>query len=165
MRARGGAVDFVGQHDIGEDRAVAVDEFAGRGVKQAAAGDVAGEQVGGELDPAEIAADAFGQGLRHQRLADAGHVFDQQMLAGQERDDAQPHDFGLAQHDLGHIGFQFGHAALDFGGHQGLSLARGEEIRVDNRGGGFFAPPCRTMYTNVSGEQTKRATGIGRATI
>ncbi len=45
------------------------------------------------------------------------------MFAGQERDDAQPHDVGLAQHDLGHIGFQFGHAALDFGGHQGLSLA------------------------------------------
>ena len=51
--------------------------------------------------------DAFGQRLADQRLADARHVFQQGVLAGQQGHDAQPNDLGLAQHDLGDVVFQF----------------------------------------------------------
>ena len=52
-----GAVDLVGQHDLGHDRAGAELEVAGLLVVDRDAGDVAGQQVGRELDALEAAAD------------------------------------------------------------------------------------------------------------
>ena len=65
-----------------------------------------GKQVGRELQAAEIARDALGQGLGHQRLADAGHVFQQHVLAREQRDQAPADDVGLAQHDAAHVLFE-----------------------------------------------------------
>ena len=48
------------------------------------ADDVGGQQVGRELDPAERAVDRAGQGLGQARLADAGHVLDQQVALGDQ---------------------------------------------------------------------------------
>ena len=71
LRARRGPVDLVGQHDVGEDRAGTEDELLRLAVVQAAAGDVGGQQVGRELDAMELAGQAAGDGLAHQRLAHA----------------------------------------------------------------------------------------------
>ena len=107
MRARRSTVDFVGQHDVAENRTAAVNELAGLGMEDAAAGDVAGKQVGGELDAREMARHALGQRLADQRLADARHIFEQHVLAGQQGHDAQPDDLGLAQHDLRDVLLEF----------------------------------------------------------
>ena len=50
------AVDLVGQHDVGEDRPRLEDEAFGRLLAEVhlRAGDVGRQQVGGELDPAEV---------------------------------------------------------------------------------------------------------------
>ena len=103
MRARRGAVDLVGQHDVGEDRAGAEDELLRLAVVEAAAGDVGRQQVGRELDAVELAGQAAGDGLAHQGLAHAGHVLQQHVLAGQQRHHGQPHGLGLAQHHPGDI--------------------------------------------------------------
>ncbi len=92
LRARRRAIDLVGQHDVAEDRTARVDELAGLRVVDVAAGDVAGQQVGRELDARERGRDALGQRLADQRLAHAGHVLQQDVIGGQQRHDAQPHD-------------------------------------------------------------------------
>ena len=53
-------------------------------VEHAHAGDVAGQQVGRELDAREAAVDGAGERLGEKGLAHAGVVFDDQMTAGQQ---------------------------------------------------------------------------------
>ena len=89
LGARAGAVDLVGQQDVREDRALAEDELAAALVVDADAEDVAREQVAGELHAAQLAADGLGDGARERRLADAGHVLDEQVAAGEERDERE----------------------------------------------------------------------------
>ena len=94
-----GPVDLVGQDHVGEDRARLEDELAAGRVVDARAEDVRGEQVGRELEPAERAVDARGQGPGQQRLAHARDVLDQDVPLGQQRHDGQLDDLGLAQDD------------------------------------------------------------------
>ena len=92
----GGAVDFVADDDVGEDGTGPELELARRLVVDGHAGHVRGEQVGGELDPADGAVDRAGQGLGEERLADAGHVFEQQVALGQQHCQGELGGFGLA---------------------------------------------------------------------
>ena len=84
-----GAVDLVADHDVGEDRTRFEDEVAALAVPYRDAGDVGGEEVGGELDAAELAVDRAGERFGQQGLADPGDVFDQNMTAGDETGDDQ----------------------------------------------------------------------------
>jgi hypothetical protein len=64
------------------------------------AGHVAREQVGGALDPAEGAADRSRERLGQRRLADPGHVFDQDVAADERGDERELDRLLLADHDL-----------------------------------------------------------------
>ena len=77
---------------------------AGLLVEDAHAGDVAGQQVGGELDAREAAVDRAGQRLGEERLADARVVLDDDVAAGQQRDDAGLDDLVLAEDDRRDVG-------------------------------------------------------------
>ena len=57
-----GAVDLIGQQQVGEDRAERGVELAGLLVVDARADQVGGDQVGGELDALELAADRLRPG-------------------------------------------------------------------------------------------------------
>jgi len=103
LRLGRGAIDLVGQHHVGEDRSPGEDELLTLGVEDAAAGDVGRQQIRRELDAAELARHAAGQGLAHQGLAHPRHVLQQHVLAGQQRHHAQAHDVALAEHDLGDV--------------------------------------------------------------
>jgi hypothetical protein len=81
---RRAAVDLVGQHDVGEDRAGVEPEPLLFLVVDRDAGDVAGQQVRGELDAAPPPADAAGQTAGERGLTEAGHVLDQQVPLGQQ---------------------------------------------------------------------------------
>ena len=80
------SVDLVGQQDAGDDRAGADVERAGRGPVDLGAGQVGGKKVGGELDSAEREVESLGRGAHGPGLGEAGHAFDQDVAAGQERD-------------------------------------------------------------------------------
>jgi hypothetical protein len=80
----GGPVDLVADHHVGEDAAGAELEGPGVLVEDRDARDVGGQQVRGELDAADAAVDAARQRLRQHRLADAGHVLDEQVPLGQQ---------------------------------------------------------------------------------
>ena len=92
----GGAVDLVGQQEVGEDGAGLELEGFGVGVVDGDAEDVAGQHVAGELQAMEAAGDGAGEGLGEGGLADAGDVLDEEMAARQEADEREAHDFGLA---------------------------------------------------------------------
>ena len=67
------------------------------------AGDVAGHQVGRELDAREAAVERLRQRAHQQRLAQAGHAFDQHVAAGEQRDQDLVEHLGLADEGLGDL--------------------------------------------------------------
>jgi hypothetical protein len=56
------------------------------------------QQVGGELEAPEVAAQRAGEGAREQRLADAGHVFEQDVAFDEQGDEQQLDRRRLAHH-------------------------------------------------------------------
>ncbi len=85
LGAWGGAVDFVCQEQVREDRAG--DELEGPAllIEDGYAGDVAGQEIGRALEPAEGHPEGGGDRARKHGLADARHIFDQDVPLGQER--------------------------------------------------------------------------------
>src|SRR5258708_36833277 len=86
LRARGGAVDFIGENDVGENRGGTKFKFSRLGIVNADAEHVAGEQVGSELDTLKSAMKGFWERLGESGLADTGNVFNQQVAARATRD-------------------------------------------------------------------------------
>ena len=89
LRARARAVDLVGEEDVREDRPLAEDELALPLVVDAHAEDVAREQIARELHAPQFAADGLGERAGERRLADAGDVLDEQVAAGEQRDERE----------------------------------------------------------------------------
>jgi hypothetical protein len=83
----GRAVDLVGEQQVGEHRAELGAERAAVGLPDPGADDVGGDQVGRELDAGERAAQRLGERADGQRLGQAGDAFEQDVAAGQQRDE------------------------------------------------------------------------------
>ena len=96
LRLGRGAIDLVGQQEVAEDRPGLEFERLRMRVVDGDAEHVAGQHVAGELQAVEAAGDRPRQRLRQRGLADAGHVFDQQVSARQQAHQGQPDHFGLA---------------------------------------------------------------------
>jgi hypothetical protein len=96
---RRSAVDFVSQNDIGENwpgfpfkkRAVLVVHRQPNHVGR--------QQIRGELNTLKSTINRAREGMRKRRFPDARHVFNQQVAAGDQRDDGQPNRFGFAFDD------------------------------------------------------------------
>ena len=116
LRLRAGAVDLVGEHDVGEDRPAVELELALALVVDADAGDVTGQQVGGELDAAGRPGDALRDRASERGLAGAGEVLQQQVPFAEQGDEAQAHDEGLAEQHLLDAGHQAAEGLLERGG-------------------------------------------------
>ena len=69
-------------------------------VEDVRAGDVGGHQVGRELDAREIRAEHARERAHEQRLGDAGHAFDERVVAGEDGDERLFDDVVLADDDL-----------------------------------------------------------------
>ena len=72
LRLRRGAVDLVGEQEVGEDRAGAEDELGRPLVEDLRAGDVGGHQVRRELDARETERGRLRERARDQRLREPG---------------------------------------------------------------------------------------------
>ena len=113
-----GAVDLVGQHDVGEDgpglepqRPTAVEVFADDG----RADDVGRHQVGRELDAVEAQRQHLAQGPHQQRLAQARHAFEQDVAAREQRHQHLAHRLVLADDDLAQLAFDLRRAPHEVG--------------------------------------------------
>ncbi len=94
LRLRGGAVDLVADHHLREDRAGLELEVPALLVPDGHPGDVRGQQVRRELDPAHGAVDGPGQRLGQHGLSDPRDVLDQQMALGEQHGQREPYDSG-----------------------------------------------------------------------
>ena len=101
LRLRRGAVDFVRQDDVGENRAGLEIKPLLDLVEDAGAHHVRGQQVRGELDPLERTVEGIRERLREGRLAHAGHVLDQQVAFGQQGHEREANHFVLAANHAG----------------------------------------------------------------
>ncbi len=90
----GGAVDLVADDDVGEDGARAELELVVRRAVDVDAGEVARQEVGRELDAADLAVDRASQGLGERGLADTGDVLDEEVPLRQEDGDGDGHEVG-----------------------------------------------------------------------
>ena len=99
-------VDLVGQDDLVEDGAAPEFEAPGLRIEDGQSQDVRREEVVGELDALERGVDGAGQGDPQKRFADAGHVLDQKMAAGQEGRGRQPDGRFFADEYAADIGDQ-----------------------------------------------------------
>src|SRR4029077_10864052 len=114
--------DLVAEHDVGEDRTGLEDEVLQLAVVDADPGHVGGEQIRGELEAAPLAVDAPGDRLGQHRLADAGHVLDQQVALGGQPDEGETDDLRLAFDDF-----------LDIRGDRLEGLRKSAEVRLRDR--------------------------------
>ena len=103
----GRAVDFVGQQQVGEDRAAVRRERALLGLEDHGADDVAGQQVGRELDALELHAQRLAERLDEERLGEAGHALEQHVAVGEQGDQQALDDDILADDGLGDFGAEF----------------------------------------------------------
>ena len=78
-------VDLVGKQEIGEDRTLAQHEAVMLTVKDVAAGDVPGKQVGCELDALEFHPQGPGERVGDQGLGQAGVILKQNVTSGREK--------------------------------------------------------------------------------
>ncbi len=97
-------VDLVGQQHLRKDRPSFKDHFAASGfgvfLDDLRARDIAGHQVGRELNPPKRQVHRLGQRANHQRLGQPGHAFQQAMSPRQDRDQQLFDDRILADNDL-----------------------------------------------------------------
>ena len=96
----GRAVDFVGEHEVGEDRAFARGEAAGLRIVNLRADDVGGQHVRRELQAREFHVHAVRQRFHGERLGQAGHAFEEDVAVGQQADDEPLGQIILADDDL-----------------------------------------------------------------
>ena len=75
-------------------------EAGAAGIKNVDAREIGWQQVAGEAHPLELEAESAGKGFGQGGFAHAGQVFDQQMAAGQQAGQGQPHRLLLAQQHL-----------------------------------------------------------------
>ncbi|MNS95467.1 hypothetical protein D3C72_1297290 [compost metagenome] len=94
---RRGAVDLVGEHQLGEDRAAMEAELAGLAQEDRYANQIRRQQIARELHPLVLQAQRLRQRMRERGLAHAGYVFEQQVAAGQHAGQGKAHLARLAQ--------------------------------------------------------------------
>ena len=103
-----GAINFVGQHDVAEDRALDEGPLTMPGgevfFNDVGAGNVGGHQVRRELDAPERQAERLRNGAHHQRLGGAGQAGDQAMPTDKERGKDLVQHILLADDYLAHLG-------------------------------------------------------------
>ena len=99
LRARAGAVDFVGQQQPREHRAGTEFEFLRRAVEHRYTEDVGRQQVAGELHTLPGQPQHLRQGVRERGLAHTRNVLDEQVAAGQQAGQRQAHGLALAEDD------------------------------------------------------------------
>ena len=104
LRLGRGAVDFVGEHDVREDRPGGEHHLPASGagvlVDDVGAGDIGRHQVRRELNAIELEVEHLGQRRNQQRLGEARHADDQAVAADEERVEHELDNLALADDAL-----------------------------------------------------------------
>ena len=112
-----GAVDFVGQDQLGENRTGMEDEGLTLAFIHRRAQDVRRQQVAGELDALILQTQAASQGVSQSGFAHSGQVLDQQMTACQQTSHGQANGSLLTEDDRTYLSDHEIQAVLQIGSH------------------------------------------------
>ena len=93
-------VDFIGQHELREDRARMKLEGAGLALVNRCAKQIRRQQVAGELDALKLQSQRTRQCVRQRGLADAGNILNQQVSPRQHASHCQAQLAVLAKNAL-----------------------------------------------------------------
>ena len=106
MRARAGAVDFVGHQDLSEDRARNEAERASIAglVENFRPDDIGGHQIRGALDAAAVEAEHRAQGFDQPRLGQTRNAEQKKMSAREQGDQGLIDDMLLSEDDAADTG-------------------------------------------------------------
>ena len=85
LRSGRGAIELVGQNDIGKDRTFVKDELVSRRVENLDADDVGGQEIARTLDPAHLEPQHFRDGFDDGRFSHPGNVFQKNVIGGKHR--------------------------------------------------------------------------------
>ena len=96
----GRAIDFVRQHEVGEDGAAPGGEGAGLRVVNLRADDIGRQHVRGELQARKARVDGGRQGFDRKGLGQSGDPFEQDVAIGQQPDNEPLDQVFLADDDL-----------------------------------------------------------------
>ena len=96
-------VDFVCQHEVGEDGPLLDRELLRLLVVHERAYHVGREQVRCELHAAEVSRDSVAQALDGQSFGQSGNAFEQHMSVGQQANEQAVHHVGLADNRSSHL--------------------------------------------------------------
>jgi hypothetical protein len=96
---RRGAIDLVGQHDVGEDRTRYELKPLFLPIKHGDADDVGRQEIAGKLNAFKGAVKRSGQAMCQRGFADARNVLEQKMTTGQKTDYRHLNDMGFPLDD------------------------------------------------------------------
>ncbi len=106
-----GAIDFIGQHELGKNRSALKSELTGFAIKDGHTEHVGGQQIAGELHPLKRQPQGLRKCVRERGFTDSRNIFDQEVSARQQTCEAQANLRVLAQDhsiDLGENGVDLG---------------------------------------------------------
>ena len=107
LRLRWRAVDFIGQHQVGKDRALDETETAYARLlvffDHIGSDDIAGHEIGRELHAIETQIENLRKRAHHQRLRQSRHADHQAVTAAEERHENLVDDFFLTDYDFAHL--------------------------------------------------------------
>ena len=104
LSSRRGAVDFIRQHNLSENRAGAKLKFAGLLIEYRRPGYVGRQQIGRTLNSLELASNASRQRASEHRLCDTGNILQKKMAFAEPRDHGEDKLLPLADDRLFDIG-------------------------------------------------------------
>ena len=122
LRFSRGTVDFIGQQEAGEHRALDQFEFVLLQVEDAGAGDVRGNQIRRALDASEFRAKHLGECSHQEGFAHAWNAFNQHMVACEDGNQGVVDHGLLADDHFGNLGAGCGKGlfqVVEGGGHGG----------------------------------------------
>src|SRR5262249_17461015 len=100
LRTRRGAIDFVDEKKVGEDRTTMQRERAAGEIEYIRAGYIGGHEVRGTLHALEIQTANAREGLDGKRLREARNTFDDGVTTANESEKKLIHDLALADDDF-----------------------------------------------------------------
>ena len=96
----GGAIDFVGEHEIGENRSRAECKLLRAAARQHGdSGDIGRHQIGRELNADEAHTHSEPERADQQGLRSARHAFEQDVAAREQADEDLAEGLVLSEHD------------------------------------------------------------------
>jgi hypothetical protein len=101
LHLRRRTVDLVGEHQVGEDRALVRHELRGLGIEDHGPGDVGRQQVGRELQALEPSLEGARQGAHGEGLGETRDALEQNVAPAHQRHHHRLDQFVLPHHHVG----------------------------------------------------------------